>query len=358
MKSFLCLSGHDAAAIASDLLETFRDHAEVRSDGNRHTILLRYGKAMIEVLPDRLAITALADDDIRLSYVKMAVAEHLAVHPIGGRQKIEWQGVATATTSPPFFQTIEVVASALVTPHMKRITFRGASFRSYARGGLHVRLLFPPAGRPPVWPSVSAEGRIVWPDGDNAIAARVYTIRRVDAEKGQLEIDFVLHEAPSLPSPGADFGQNARPGDTIGIFAPGGDEIPKADSLVLLGDETALPAMARIVEELPATSMARVFVQVGSPADHYDFPPSDNVELTYLYREEKTGRGASLPAALEESLDGWQGDMPFIWAGCEFNDYLAVRRFARENLNLPRDRHSVVAYWRDRRPESNASQTS
>jgi NADPH-dependent ferric siderophore reductase len=343
------VSGRDAATIASDLLETFRGYAEVRCDGDRHTILLRYGEVRIEVLPNRLAITAVADDDIRLSYVKMAIAEHLAAHPIAGTQKIEWQGVATATTSPPFFQTIEVFAWALVSPHMKRITFKGASFRSYARGGLHVRLLFPPAGRQPVWPSVSAEGRIVWPDGDDAIAARVYTIRRIDAEKGEIEIDFVLHETGSLPSPGADFGQNARPGDTIGIFAPGGDEIPKAASLVLLGDETALPAMARIVEDLPATSMARVFAKVGSPADHYDFPQFHNVELTYLYRGEEAVKLASLPGALEDSLDGWQGEMPFIWAGCEFNDYLAVRRFAREILNLPRDRHSVIAYWRDRR---------
>lgn len=291
MKSFLIVSGEDAAANASDLLNAFRDYAEVRCDCDSHTILLRYGEVMIDVLPDRLAITALAEDDILLSYVKMAVAEHLATHPTGGTHKLEWQGVATETANPPFFQTIEVVSSTLVTPRMKRITFEGASFRSYTSGGLHVRLLFPPAGRQAVWPSVSAEGRIVWPDGDDAIAARVYTIRKIDTDKNEIEIDFVLHEIGSLHSPGADFGQNARRGDTIGIFAPGGDKIPKAASLLLLGDETALPAMARIVEDLPATSIARVFAKVGSPADHYDFPPFDNVELTYLYRGEETGRG-------------------------------------------------------------------
>lgn len=358
MKSFLTVTTHDAAAIASDLLKAFRDYAEVRSDGNRHTIVLRYGEAEIELLSDRLAIAAVADDDIRLSYVKMAVAEHLAAHPVGCRQRIEWQGVATATTNSPFFQTIEVVSSALVTPHMKRITFKGASFQSYARGGLHVRLLFPPGGRRAVWPLLNAEGRIVWPDGDDAIAARVYTIRKIHADKNEIEIDFVLHGTGSLPSPGTNFGQNARPGDTIGIFAPGGNEIPKAASLVLLGDEAALPAMARIVEDLPATSKASVFAQVGSPADHYDFQALDNIRITYLYRKDETARAASLPGALEKSLDSWQGDMPFIWAGCEFNDYLAVRRFAREHLNLPRDRHSVVAYWRDRRTEGGASQKS
>lgn len=72
-------------------------------------------------------------------------------------------------------------------------------------------------------------------------ATRYYTIRRIDAAAGWLEIDFVLHEAPGLAG---DFARLARPGDICGMSGPCGLGVKPAGHYLLAGDETALPAIA------------------------------------------------------------------------------------------------------------------
>lgn len=349
MKSHVILSGVDAPLAMEGLLQAFREYAHVSSENGRHVVRLRYGEAKLALSPAQLMITAEAEDAIRLSYVKMAVAEHWASHPLGNSHKLAWQGAAVGASRPPFFQTIEVVSSRLVGPKMKRIRFRGERFADFAAGGLHVRLIFPPKGRAPRWPTIAADGRIIWPDGEDALVARVYTLRSIDVQTGEVEVDFVLHDPGKIAAPGTAFAEQARSGDIIGIFAPGGNEIPDARSLLLLGDETALPAMARIAEALPATSRAKVFAEVESIEDHYQFPETDNVDVHYLYRcKQPEGTTGALAEALSEAINRRKEELPFIWAGCEFSDYLTIRRLVREELNLQRNKYSVVAYWRRR----------
>ncbi len=345
MKSYSTLSNCDAGAIVDGFFEAFHEHVNIRREGDSCFLPLRYGLATLTVAGDRVEFSAEAEDDIRLSYVKMAVAEHLATHPLTSTEKIEWTGALGE--APPFFQTIEVVSSRMVTPHIKRVTFRSDGFGSYAAGGIHVRLIFPPAGRKPVWPSLSADGRIQWPSGPDTLAARVYTIRSINLEANEIEIDFVLHDhEDGVAAPGADFGADAAPGQVVGIFAPGGNEIPKAQSLLLFADETGLPAMARILEDLPATSRVSAFAEVDSPADHYDLPSAANIELTYLYRRgRKPGTVGLLPEAMRQFTTPCHPSA-YLWAGCEFDDYMEIRRLARKDWRLARENHSVVAYWR------------
>ncbi|MCJ8521055.1 NADPH-dependent ferric siderophore reductase [Pseudorhizobium tarimense] len=347
MKSKAVLSDIDAPLALEGLLRGFREYAHVSSKDGRHVVRLRYGKAELALLPAQIAITAQAEDAIRLSYVKMAVAEHWSSHPLGSSHKLVWEGADADASRPPFFQTIEVLSSRLVTRKMKRIRFRGERFADFAAGGLHVRLLFPPKGRHPRWPTIAADGRIIWPDGEDALVARVYTLRSIDAQTGEVEVDFVLHDSGDIAAPGTAFAEQARCGDVIGIFAPGGNEIPNAKSILLLGDETALPAMARIAEALPATSRAKVFAEVESVEDHYQFPETDNVEVHYLYRcERPEGATGALAEVLNEATSRRKDELPFIWAGCEFSDYLTIRHLVREELNLQRNQYSAVAYWR------------
>lgn len=349
MKSHVILSVIDAPLAIKGLLQAFHEYAHVSSESGRHVVSLRYGQAELALSSAQVMITAEAEDAIRLSYVKMAVAEHWASHPLGSSHKLVWQGSAVEASRPPFFQTIEVVSSRLVGRKMKRIRFRGERFADFAAGGLHVRLLFPPEGRAPCWPTIAADGRIIWPVGEDALVARVYTLRSIDAQTGEVEVDFVLHDSGEIAAPGTAFAEQARCGDVIGIFAPGGNEIPNAESILLLGDETALPAMARIAEALPSTSRAKVFAEVESVEDHYQFPETDNVEVHYLYRCVRPGGATgALAQVFNETTSRRKDELPFIWAGCEFSDYLTIRRLVREELNLQRNQYSVVAYWRRR----------
>src|SRR3546814_5807911 len=123
-----------------------------------------------------------------------------------------------------------------LSPHMQRIRFEARDIPRYATGGLHIRLLIPPAVRNPVWPTIGHDGLLVWPAGDDALTVRIYTIRTIDVEAGTFDVDFVLH--PGLDTPAATFTQTARPGDQIGMIGPGGNHIPDNGNLLLLGDDT------------------------------------------------------------------------------------------------------------------------
>ncbi len=349
MKACSTMLSPEAPSLASSLLDSFRAYADVSSNGDNHVIRFRYGAATLTVASDRIGFTAEADDDIRLSYVKMAVAEHWVVHFPDPDRAIEWEGISGADHHPAFFQTIEVVSAQMVTPRIKRIRFRGAGFGGYVSGGLHVRLLFAPKDCQPVWPSVGADGRIIWPVGEDTVSARVYTIRSISPDSSEIEIDFVLHDNCGVPAPGSDFAEQADCGQQIGIFAPGGNEIPAGRSLLLLGDETAFPAMARIIEALPADSHARVFAEVENPQSHYDFPNAGNVAITYLYRESHAAeKNGLLTRALQDHIGTMEKVPEFLWAGCEYKDFMAIRKIARDELGMPRNRHLVVAYWRKR----------
>jgi glycerol-3-phosphate dehydrogenase len=70
---------------------------------------------------------------------------------------------------------------------------------------MHVRLLVPPKGRAPVWPMTLPDGRLGWPTGEDTMAVRIYTIRSIDVDRAEMDIDFVLHESGGVGMPGADF---------------------------------------------------------------------------------------------------------------------------------------------------------
>ncbi|MCE3544330.1 siderophore-interacting protein, partial [Escherichia coli] len=98
------------------------------------------------------------------------------------------------------------------------------------------------------WPTMGRDGRPVWPEGDDALIARVYTIRTIDIERGEVDIDMVVH--PGNDTPGSTWALNAKPGGIVGMTGPGGGSVEDAGRYLLVGDETALPAIGRILETL------------------------------------------------------------------------------------------------------------
>jgi NADPH-dependent ferric siderophore reductase len=116
--------------------------------------------------------------------------------------------------------------------------------------------------------------------------------------------------------------------------------------MILLGDETALPAIARILAALPATATARAVIEVTGPEEEQYLPSAARVSVEWLHRGTEprgTGKLAEILQAVEaENLS----PDTFVWAGCEFADFRQMRRRVRADWKLPRDRHLVVAYWR------------
>ena len=297
-----------------------------------------YGSLTTKLAPGSALITVFAADETCLAYMKMTVASHLAEH-LGNTRGLRWQGDGRDEGRPVFFREIAVVSVRQVAPHLRRLRFSGEDLHRFSHGGLHMRLLLPPAGRAPVWPQVGPDGLIQWPKGEDALTLRVYTIRAIDAEAGWLDVDFVTHEGGH--SPGSAFAETAQPGDVIGMIGPGGGDVPEAGNLLLLGDDTALPAISRIFESLPSGTRARAIIEVDSPADAV--APAD-ADITWLYRQ---GRPAGTTGMLVEALRqvAPEPDL-FVWAASEFRDFRAIRSLLRKDWKLKRDRHLAVSYWR------------
>lgn len=141
-------------------------------------------------------------------------------------------------------------------------------------------------------------------------AMRTYSIRSLEMgeHSTELTVDFVLHLEPGLSGPAARWADTAQEGDEILIVAPlrgaesvGGIEFDRgsARSIVLAGDETAAPAIARILEDLHGESITGVaFIEVPSEEDILDIEVPPGIDIQWLAREGAPHGEALIPAVL------------------------------------------------------------
>ena len=112
---------------------------------------------------------------------------------------------------------------------------------------------------------------------------RTYTVRHWDADSCELTLDIVVHGDAGLAGPWA---RTARPGDEVLVVGPGGEYAPdtSADWHLLVGDESALPAICVSVGSLPAAAVGQVFLEVDGPADEVELVAPAGVTVTWLHR--------------------------------------------------------------------------
>lgn len=208
-----------------------------------------------------------------------------------------------------------------LSPAMLRVTLTGEDLGDFTSLGFddHVKLVFP---------------------GDGAPLMRDYTPRRFDPSALELDIDFALHEA----GPATAWALQAQPGDGLEVVGPKGSFIvPTAlDWHLLAGDETALPAIGRRLEELPAGVHAQVFAEVGGPEDEIALPSRAQLHLTWLHRD---GSGTF---RLEAALAGFRppAGEGYAWAACEASVAPRLRQVLLGSFGLPKARVRVSAYWK------------
>ena len=138
----------------------------------------------------------------------------------------------------------------------------------------HVKLFFPDG-------TTNAEGA-------PSTLGRDFTPRRHDARNNTLEIDFAIHDA----GPATRWAAQAKPGDTLALGGPRGSFIIPTtyDWHLLIGDETALPAVSRRLAELPAGTRAVVVVEVDGPDDAIALPTADERNRDLGLSQRRRGR--------------------------------------------------------------------
>lgn len=242
-------------------------------------------------------------------------------------------------------RVLTVARTERVAGLLARITFTGDDLQDFVSASFddHVKLFFPAdPSLPPVVPTVGPDG-VKFPDGAPKPAARDYTPRQFDAARRELVIDFVLHG----DGPASTWAEQAEPGQTLGIGGPRGSfVVPKAfDWHVLIGDETALPAMARRLEELPAAAQAMVLIEVPSAANQIPLPSAAKTSVRWLHRD-GTAPGYStllLEAARELVLPAGEG---YVWVAAESAVAKAVREIMVSQHGIDKGRIRAASYWK------------
>lgn len=203
-----------------------------------------------------------------------------------------------------------------ISPAFVRVTLESAAFDSLGIEGFDTRLkvVFPgPTGELPGPADTPEDWYAAWREMPDATRSpmRTYTVRDVVEEAGDrlLVIDFVVHEG-GVQGPACRWALAARPGDVVEVVAPhrgsreyGGTEFAPGDrrDLLLVADETALPALTRILTDVSPDVRGRAFVEVPTAEDvlALDTPPAINV--TWLVRD-GAEHGRRLAAAVRGFL--------------------------------------------------------
>ncbi|MFC3319820.1 MULTISPECIES: DUF2218 domain-containing protein [Rhizobium/Agrobacterium group] len=316
----------------------------------------RFGEAELRIDGDAIVMDATAADLASLNGIKLELTGSLSY--VSKRElEIDWSGRNAALTSLPKFCILTVVSTTQISRSMRRVVFSGDNLARFASNtNLHMRLAFPQPGSKPAWPRVDGNGRIVWPEGAARPTMRKYTIRSIDVGAGTLAVDFVVH---ADAGPGARFANSAKAGDVVGMIGPGGLSVRPADWYLLAGDETALPAIARILEFLPETARGLVLLEVDRAEDEQIIQTGPHIEVRWLHRQ---GADAGTTTLLADAVRAAQ--LPhdhsrcFVWAACEYESFKAIRSYLRSDCGLGKDQHLVVSYWRKGKTEDEMEKAS
>jgi NADPH-dependent ferric siderophore reductase len=307
--------------------------------------------------------------------------------------------------SPILAFDIEVAAVTRLSPHFVRVTFGGADLAELDDGGdlgprdLRVKLMFASPGHPlPDFGDLARGWYPQWLAMDPATrgSMRTYTIRAARVrgpQPPQVDIDFVLHPGTGPAGPAARWIGAAQAGDRLVMLGPNraaaSDGPPPGVEwrppptggarVLLVGDETAVPAIGSILATLPPDVRGHVLVEVPDAADVQDLRAGGGIEVRWCARGERP-RGERLAALVRatveacvvatvaaeppedvdvdadaeilwETADSAAGDW-YAWLAGEAATVRGLRRYLVGERGIDRRQVAFMGYWREGRAES------
>ena len=234
---------------------------------------------------------------------------------------------------------LQVLRVVDLTPRMRRITVGGPELAGFVSLGTddHIKLLFPQNAEEhaALENFAPGAGKAQGPMPE----MRDYTPRRYDLDALELDIDFVLHG----DGPASTWAAQAAPGQYLNIAGPRGSMIvPDVfDSYLLIGDETALPAIARRLEGLAPNRKALVVVEVENGAEQQVLHSPAQVHVIWVLREERQDSLLRTVQQLE-----MPGGKLYAWVATESKVSRQIRKVLLEEKGLDQDFVKAVGYWK------------
>jgi NADPH-dependent ferric siderophore reductase len=247
---------------------------------------------------------------------------------------------------------VEVVKRERVSPHIVRVTVTGEDLGKLPRRGYDhwFRLFLPAPGGQADFSRLSDRFatadylRLLTGPRATRPVFRNYTVRQHRPEEAEIDIDFVVHGRTGVAGPWAE---RAEPGMPAAILDQGRgfDPLPDADFHILVGDESALPAVLGILRDLPDTSRGVAIIEVPDAVDSQPATVPPGVELRWLARTNSADRpGAAALAELREV----EIEAPAT-ASCYLAGEQTLAAAGRRHLisvGVPKPRIAFHGYWR------------
>ncbi len=242
---------------------------------------------------------------------------------------------------PPAFRRVAVARFADLSPYLRRITFTGDELEglSIDEPAASVRLLVPSTGAGELVMPEWNGNEFLLPDGRRPLI-RTFTPRYLRSRPAELDLDIVLHGEEGI----SGWAARADVGAPAAVSGPGrGYEAdPSADPLVLLGDESALPAIGQLLEAIPSKVRVIVHIEVARADARIDLPAHPGAAVVWHDLPPGGSPGVTLLAALEvaDLSDGAR-----VWVAGEAAGVQRIRKHLA-GRGVERSRTTVRGYWK------------
>lgn len=179
---------------------------------------------------------------------------------------------------------------------------------------------------------------------------RTYTHRGIDLERGEMWIDFVYHGDGGIAS---SWAAKAEKGDLLGVMMKKGTKqlYPSANYYLLVGDATAIPVLAAILQDLPAEATGTCIIEVHDKDDEQQLPTDASIEL--IWQHNPTPHKGSALADTVRSQNLPEIDR-FAYVAAEFDTVKSIRNFLRKESGWQREELYAYSYWKAGKAENNS----
>lgn len=219
---------------------------------------------------------------------------------------------------------LTVKSADYITPRMLRIEFTGDALGDFISLGAddHIKIFLPTGGEKP--------------------EMREYTPRRYDTAAKTLTLDFAIHDA----GPATAWALDAKPGDKLEIGGPRGSAVIHGDAIehwVLIGDETALPAIGRRIEESGKGVKITSIITVTDENEHQSFETEADHNEIWVHRPLSATTDATGIIEVLKTLD--IRPRTYFWIASETSVTRAVRAYLTEQAGVPLPWMKAAGYW-------------
>jgi NADPH-dependent ferric siderophore reductase len=250
-------------------------------------------------------------------------------------------------------RVFEVVRTERIAPQLVRVHLGGEAFAEFienadpanlSRTDKYVKFLFakPELGLEPPYDLDALRNTL---DRGDLPVRRTYTVRSIDHETQTMAVDFVVHGDEGLAGPWA---AAAQPGDKVALSGPGAGYTPAESDVthVLVGDDSAIPAIAAALEALPLESRGVAIIEVADEESHVALDAPAGVEIRWVHRVTAAGTapyGVPMSDAIA-ALERPEGEVD-IFAHGEREAMKRIGAILHGEWGIARQAMSLSAYW-------------